>query len=50
LLVAIWAGGWWIFRDDRRFAATLAKQYSLPEGESLNDLQFDLSGSASPNE
>lgn len=50
LLALIWAGGWWIFREDRRFSRTLAKQYSLPAGESLNDLQFDLSESASAND
>ena len=50
LLAIIWAGGWWLFREDRRFARTLAQQYSLPAGESLNDLQFDLSESTSANE
>lgn len=50
LLAIIWAGGWWIFREDKRFAKTLAKQYSLPAGESLNDLQFDLSESTSAND
>jgi hypothetical protein len=43
LLAAVWFAGWRLFRDDRRFSKTLARQYSLPEGESLNELQFDLS-------
>ena len=51
LLAAIWVAGWWLARDDRRFVATtLAKQYSLAEGESLNDLDFDLRETPRENE
>ncbi len=43
LLGVIWAAGWWLARDDRRFVeTTLAKQFSLAEGESLNSIDFDL--------
>jgi hypothetical protein len=51
LLGVIWAAGWWLARDDRRFVeSTLAKQFSLAEGESLNGLDFDLSPSTRENE
>ncbi|MEX2092261.1 MAG: hypothetical protein WD971_06270 [Pirellulales bacterium] len=51
LLGAIWAAGWWLARDDRRFVeTTLAKQFSLAEGESLNDVDFDLSESTREHE
>ncbi len=51
LLGAVWAAGWWLARDDRRFVeTTLAKQFSLAEGESLNGLDFDLSPSTRENE
>jgi hypothetical protein len=44
LLGVIWVAGWWLAREDRRFVqTTLAKQFSVADGESLNDLQFDLS-------
>ncbi|MGD9635836.1 MAG: hypothetical protein AB7U97_21320, partial [Pirellulales bacterium] len=49
LLAVIWTAGWWIFREDKRFARTLAKQYSLPAGESLDDLKFDLSEGTPPH-
>ena len=51
LLGAVWAAGWWLARDDRRFVqSTLAKQFSLADGESLNDLNFDLSDPPRENE
>jgi hypothetical protein len=51
LLVAVWATGWWFAREERRLqAATLADRFALPEGESLNDLNFDLSPAAPKNE
>ena len=44
LLAAVWAAGWWLARGDRRFvASTLAKQFSVPEGQSLDELEFDHS-------
>ena len=43
LLGGFWAAGWWLAREDRRFVrGTLAERYSLPEGKSLNDLDFDV--------
>ena len=51
LLGAIWVAGWWLAREDRRFVqTTLAKQFSVADGESLNDLQFDLSESGREHE
>lgn len=41
LLAVVWAAGWWLARDDRRFVETTrTKQFSLAEGESLNDLDL----------
>jgi hypothetical protein len=38
-LAGIWAAAWWYARDDRRFRRqALAPRFSLPPGESLNDL------------
>jgi hypothetical protein len=49
LLGGIWAAGWWMARADRRFVrGTLAERYSLPEGESLNDLNLEVDRSADP--
>lgn len=51
LLAAVWATGWWFARDERRLkGATLADRFALPEGESLNDLDLDLSPAAPKNE
>ncbi len=51
LLVAVWTAGIWLARNDRQFRrATLAKNYSLPDGESLNDLNLDHSPSTRENE
>jgi hypothetical protein len=48
-LAGIWAVGWWLAREDRRFVrGTLAERYSLPEGESLNNLNLDVDRSAEP--
>jgi hypothetical protein len=47
LLAGIWLAGWWLARADRRFVrGTLAERYSLPEGESLNDLDLEVDRSA----
>ena len=47
LLAGIWAVGWWLAREDRRFVrGTLAERYSLPKGESLNDLNLDVDRNA----
>lgn len=51
LLAAVWATGWWFARDERRLsAAMLADRFALPDGESLNDLDLDLSPAAPKNE
>jgi hypothetical protein len=51
VLGAVWAAGWWLAREDRRFVrSTLADQFSVPHGESLNDLDFDLSEPPRENE
>ncbi len=49
LLGGIWAVGWWLAREDRRFVrGTLSERYSLPEGESLDDLNLEVDRSAGP--
>lgn len=43
LLAGIWLAAWWLAREDRRFVrSTLAERYSLPKGESLNDLDLEV--------
>jgi hypothetical protein len=51
LLGVVWVAGWWLAREDRRFVrSTLAKQFSVAEGESLNDLDFDLRSNVREND
>jgi hypothetical protein len=51
LLGVVWAAGLWLARGDRRYIeSTLAKHFSLPEGESLNDLDLDHSPSPREND
>lgn len=39
-MAGMWAVAWWYAREDRRFRdRVLARNYSLPEGRSLDDLQ-----------
>jgi hypothetical protein len=51
LLAAVWSAGWWFARDERRLRSQmLASRLAVPEGESLDDLDFDLSPAPPKNE
>jgi hypothetical protein len=44
-LGGIWAAAWWFARDDRKFAETTRSAgFSLPPGESLDDLNLEVTG------
>lgn len=44
-LLAIWAAAWWFARGDRRFRQqTAAARFSLPAGQSLDDLNVPVVG------
>jgi hypothetical protein len=47
VLAGVWGAGWWIARGDRRFANRLmSEKYSLPPGESLDNLETRLDADA----
>jgi hypothetical protein len=47
VLASVWAAGWWIARGDRRYAKRLmSEKYSLPPGESLDNLEVRLDADA----
>jgi hypothetical protein len=48
-MVGMWAAAWWFARGDRRFRdRVLARNYSLPEGRTLDDLHVSA-GERPPN-
>jgi hypothetical protein len=40
-LGGIWAAAWWFARDDRKFAERTRSSFSLPPGQSLNELKLE---------